>query len=279
VPTDKGYRSFVDALLTRPTASAAQQALLETKLQLVEHSVSSMLVQVTDILANMIDYTTIVIMPDIYSEVLKVMHLILVDINKILVVILNSMGINHEFMVMVNDKVSQDDLNKVSKILTEKLAGKSFNALDKEIFDELIKELPELKTLLNNLLPQVHKMINNLNQDKQVLIKGTAKMLKLPEFQNIEMARNILEALEENKLLCNVLSGALNEPKAQVLIGKEHNMEALDNCSIVMTPLQMNNEVTGVIGVLGPKRMAYPVIVPMVQQIGQMIKNFLGKTA
>lgn len=277
IPTDKGYRLFVDSLMNVQSFPTEQQALFEASIHSFGSNVESILVQMTDILANTIDYTTIVITPTIYQDILKVIHLILIDIGQILVVLLNSIGVNREFVMNSSADISQDDLNKLSRLLTERLNGKNFACIDEEIFKTLIAELPEFHVLLKGLLTEVRKMAKVINKDKQMLIKGTANMLKLPEFQNIELTRKILETLEDTKLLGKVLSAALTDKEARVLIGKEHNVQNLDECSIVMAPIEIHDDSVGVIGVLGPKRMAYPVVVPMIKNIVTMIRNFVDQ--
>lgn len=276
IPTDKGYRLFVDSLTNLSTLPVEHRQIIEKQIQTIGNNIHTILGQITDVLSNILDYTTIVVTPDIYNNILKIIHLILVDMGKILVVLLNSIGSNQEFVINISEEVSQEELNKISKLLTEKLKGKCISNIDQETLRNLIEELPQFKVLLKTLLREVHKMSQTINKDKQLLIKGTVNMLKLPEFQNIELTRQILQTLEEDKLLCTVLSTALTEKKTCVLIGKENQIDSLNECSIVMAPIETaENDPISVIGVLGPKRMAYPIVVPMIQQVVDMIKNFI----
>jgi heat-inducible transcriptional repressor len=114
-----------------------------------------------------------------------------------------------------------------------------------------------------------------LKKEKTLFVRGTSKMLKLPEFKNIEYTRKVLEILEENKLLANVLSLALEEKQDKVLIGQENLIVDLNKCSLAISPIKVDEEAIGVLSVLGPTRMAYPLILPMLNFVTQKISDFV----
>lgn len=276
VPTDKGYRLFVDSVMNVKSFPLEQQKIFENKIKLLETNVNGVLNQITEIMTEIIDYTAIVITPDIYNETLKIVHFILVDIDRILVVLLNSLGINREFLInLVDNKLGQDDFNEISKFLTEKLDGKNFADFNQEVFIKLIEELPKFRNTTEVLFKEIKKVMKVLQKEKSVLMRGTSKMLKLPEFKNIEYTRKVLEILEENKLLVNVLSLALDEKQDKVLIGQENAISDLDKCSLAISPIKVDDEAIGVVSVLGPTRMAYPFILPMLNFICQRVTNFV----
>jgi heat-inducible transcriptional repressor len=120
IPTDKGYRLFVDSVIQNKILPLEQRKNFENKIKLIETNINSILYQITEIMTEVIDYTTIVITPDIYMETLKIIHFILVDIDRVLVVLLNSLGVNREFLIeFAGNNLAQDDLNKISQFLTK----------------------------------------------------------------------------------------------------------------------------------------------------------------
>ena len=276
VPTDKGYRLYVDDLMPQHTVPSILAEEMEQKLLLVGSDLEEVVFQVTSILTSLIDYTIIVMTPDVYQDSLKLIQLVLVDLNKILVVILNSIGVNQEFLLNISHAIGQDDLNALSQLLTRKLAGKSLARLDEQVLNELVAELPQFKIVLSQLYVQVQRVSTSFTQNRSVLTKGIAKMLRLPEFKNIEYTQKVLEALEETKVLCSVLSHYLSEGNQQIVIGEEHRVENFKECGLLISPLKMGETSVGMVCVLGPKRMNYPTIAPMLEKITQRVNTYLG---
>lgn len=274
VPTDKGYRLYVDSLMQIKQFPYSDQLKFLPHIFSLGASVQDVLEQIMGIVSNIIDYTTIVVMPDIFRETLKVIHLVLVDLDKVLLVLMDSVGENREFLLTVKDEVNQDDLNKISKVLTKKLEGKPLDGINEDSFATLVSELPQFKKVLKSLGKEVKNVSRILKKNKPVKSRGISKMLTLPEFKNIEYAQKILELLEENKLLSHLLASYLANRDHKVLIGSEINVRDLEDCSIVIGSVKVDNTPVGGIGVLGPRRMAYPTIVPMIQEISQKINKY-----
>ncbi len=275
IPTDKGYRLFVDQL--KPGNLQGDQAkLMKQTLQLAGYGVEQTLVQVSTVLSSLINYTTIVLTPNIYQETLKIAHLILVDLDRILVVLLNTAGINAEFFVHIQDRVDQEDLNRVSQLLTKKLGGKSMTSLTDEWWLSLMQELPDLKGMLKNLGESIYQLVQQQTKKDQFFTRGFSNMIQLPEFRNIELTQKVLTALEENKVLVAVLNEALRLPESKVSIGGEFFDHNLQECGLVASSYKIDDEPIGVIGVLGPKRMDYSVVVPMIQHVTKMVGDYLS---
>jgi heat-inducible transcriptional repressor len=277
VPTDKGYRYYVDEIATQSALSVDQQGLLKAQLQEVGNNVNTVLGQISDVLSTVVDYTTIVLTPAIYQETLKMVHMILVDLDKVLVVLLNMSGINSEFVLTLQDRMDQDDLNQISTVLTQKLRGKSLNQVSQNELAEFVAELPQIKPLLGDLVQALDALKKDHRNQQQVLTKGVGKLLKLPEFHNIELTQKVLATLEENRVLSELLGEYMNSGQCQVVIGQENKVAALQECSLVVSPLSVDQETVGLVGVLGPRRMSYAVVVPMVQHITSMVSEYLSR--
>ncbi|MCP4049096.1 MAG: heat-inducible transcription repressor HrcA [bacterium] len=277
IPTDKGYRVYVDSLMKYKEPTEEQKRRVLTQVNVIGQNVHDSLRQISYILSSMFDYTTIVFKKDIYQETLKVAHLILMDINKVLVVLLDSLGINKEFLLRIEHKVTQEELNKISKLVTEKLGGKSLELFDKELIAELITELPQFKGILVELCKEISRLQTlNKNKGRQILTTGLSNMLKLPEFKNIELTQKVIYLLEENKALLGILSEYMSDKGCNVLIGEETKVEGLEECSLILAQYKIEKTPVGTIGILGPKRMVYPSIVPMVKSISKMVDTCLN---
>ena len=267
VPTDKGYRLYVDSLMA--PSSLSEPTLLENTITTMGDNIESITEKMVQILSKTLNYTTIALTPDLYQETLKVIHLILVDLDKVLVVILNSVGVNQEFLLNITDRIDQSDLNRMSTYLTEKLKGESITTLNDTLLKQAVSLMPQFKAILNTL----HKEVETLTekQEQRLLFKGASKMLKLPEFKDIELTKRVLSGLEETKLMTQILKEYLAKNKGNVMIGTEIQNKNLEDCSIVISPVNTENPLLGSIGLLGPKRMPYNYLVPLIKSISKKV--------
>ncbi|MFC1771561.1 heat-inducible transcriptional repressor HrcA [Candidatus Margulisiibacteriota bacterium] len=275
-PTDKGYRIYVDSLMDFKGLPKDQKKMIVRRMKHIGLNIRDILTNTSALMSSLVNYTAFVLTPDIYEESLKVAHLILLDLNKVLLVLLDSLGVNKEFVIKFEHKASQEDLNKISKLLTEKLKGKSFSEIDEEVFGTLVAELPAFKVIILRLCEEIKKITKAQKKQTKLLMSGVSKMLKLPEFKNIELTHKVISTLEESKVLSNVLQEYLATSFNPVVIGKENKIDNLKDCSVVLSPCMLNKRNIGALGLLGPKRMKYSQIVPMVLEITKMANEYIN---
>ena len=274
VPTDAGYRYYVDSLTEFTQSKDLAPKQIVAHLEKVSGNVNDVLSEMSKLMSSLVNYTTIVITPTIFQETLKVAHLVLVDIDKILVVLLNSSGVNREFIMKSDLGLNQDDLNKISQLLSEKIAGKNIGALTKEVLLDLVQELPRYNKIIELLYSEIKKLSDFHNNN--IMTDGVSKMIQLPEFKNIELTQNVLTTLEESKALSSLYDSCLENKGDQILIGHENTNEKLKECSLVLSPYEMNGNTSGLLGILGPTRMAYSKVIPMVKNISTLVSQHLN---
>ena len=192
VPTDKGYRLYVDVLMQANQLTRQQELTLVQFLEGMQHRVDDVLENISQVVSSLFDYTTIVLTPKIYQETLKVVQFISLDVNRVLVVLLNSVGVNAEVLLEVPYEGNQEDLNKISQYITEKLQGKSVAAFDEALLEHTIVVLPQYKAVLDQLKSQVSQLKYKQSSGHHLLMNGVSKMLKLPEFQDITYTQKVM---------------------------------------------------------------------------------------
>ncbi len=274
VPTDKGYRAYVNELITATSGKRADE--LSHDLSLIGHNVQQVLNQVTDLMGNLVDYTTIVMTPDIYQETLKVAHLVLVELDVVMVVLMNSVGLNTEFLVRLQDRVDQETLNRISQLLTVKLNGVPILQLTDELIATIQGELPTASHVVGQVLDEIKRLKQYQTNSDKLMMRGVSNMIKLPEFRNMELTQKVLSTLEETRVMVSLFSEYMSVDRSTVLIGEEQKLSGLVDCSMVVAPYQIGTEPAGMIGVLGPKRMAYEKVIPMVESIVNKINDYLS---
>jgi len=276
VPTDLGYRFYVENIADSPVLSSDEESVIN-EFKWVGKTLRETLDEITTMMTEITDYTTLVVMPNMFLDALRAVHFVLVDIDTVLVVLLNSMGVNNEVLLKISERVSQEDLDKLSRWLSEKLSGKPFQPLSKSQFEQLRMELPQANKVMAEINKKLTRSINKQKSEQHLITKGVGNMITLPEFENIELTKNVITTLEENKLLLELFSSYIEKEDVRVVIGDENQLQSLKFCSLVLAPYSVNSEKVGMIGVLGPRRMRYNATLPLVKGLTQSLTNFLNQ--
>jgi len=289
VPTDKGYRLYVDHLmagsmndplspLDSPSETATVTGLSERPLHIphIGQSVASLLKDVTQLVVTLFDYTALVIPPTIHHATLEVAHLVLLDIDRVLVVVMNSIGSNNEFIVPIQEQISQDDLNAISQWLTRKLKGHSVAHIDSDQLADVLQQFPSHQAIVRTLILELQRLKNSLPAPDTLPMKGVSKMVRLPEFKDPDLAHKVLATLEETRLMMGVLEQIASHPHPSVIIGSENQPDGLKDCSMVVAPLGTQEINLGTLAIVGPTRMRYKKLLPTVQGIVGHIHRLLS---
>lgn len=291
VPTDKGYRLYVDHLLSEPTddtmavqtwAPPIPLTPINTLADIPGHmpqigqSVAGLLKEVTQLVVTLFDYTAIVIPPTIHHATLEVAHLVLLDIDRVLVVVMNSIGSNNEFIVPIEEHVSQDDLNAMSQLLTRKLKGVAMAQIDPQQLSELWQQFPTHQTIIRTLIHELQRLKKTLPAPDTLNMRGVSNMVRLPEFKDPDLAHKVLATLEETRLMMALFDRYVAAQAPSVIIGSENQPDGLKDCSMVVAPLGTQQTNLGTLAIVGPTRMRYKKLLPTVQGIVTHIQQLVS---
>jgi len=280
VPTDKGYRFYVDALMrTQAVDIDRSNPLLGSQIRVLGQNIVHMLSRLNSVVSEVLDHTTIMAAPELVTEVLKVVRLISVDINRVLVVLMDAVGVNCEFFLQLEHRFNQEDLDKISRLLTDKMQGRILQDISAEDFASWVASLPEFRGVCDTLYKEISRFSAFQKEGAQVSVAGVSKMLRMPEFQNVALAQRVVSTLEESKLLLGVFSECVTRRSPTVIIGAETGLESLKECSLVVASFGRQTDHCGMLGVIGPKRMSYGFLVPMLQNITTLIDRELSQTS
>lgn len=272
IPTDKGYRFYVDALMQTESVDIDKtNPMLSAHIRVLGQNIVYMVSRLNAVVSEVLNHTTILATPELVTEVLRVVRLISVDLNRVLVVLMDAVGVNCEFFLQLEHPFQQEDLDKISRLLTDKMQGRILQDISAEDFAAWVSEIPELRNVCDTLYKEIFRFGSFRKEGAQVSVAGVSKMLRMPEFHNVELAQRVVSTLEESKILLGVFSEYMVRKSPSVIIGAETGIEALRECSLVVAPFGRQTEQSGMLGVIGPKRMSYSFLVPMLQNIATLI--------
>jgi heat-inducible transcriptional repressor len=265
IPTDLGYRFYVDCLLTTQEPTLQERELICGGP--IEASLTTLLTGSSRVLSGLTQHVGMVTAPFLGDPVLKYIEFIPLGGRRILAVLVSRSNDVQNRVFRLDRDLSDAELQQVSHYLNDKLQGLTL----REIRDHATHEIHSTKDIYYQLLMEAVRQ-DDLSSDaaaKLLFVEGSASMLDLPEFENIERAR------DERRTLLAVLDEVMEAEGVQVFIGAETDLGGKLDCSVVAVNYGVEGRVLGAIGVIGPRRMDYSRIIPLVQYTSQVVERKL----
>lgn len=256
VPTDLGYRAFLEDALGRPAAlrvSANVVSEVRERLRHVEAEISSLMQEASSLLSSLTRYAAIALAPTLKrSRVLRV-DLVALSPSKVLVVLITNTGQVAKRVMDLDTEVSSDGLRTIEAALNKALDGRMADEV-RSAAEEVAGHGPDAELLLG-VVDTLFEMLSD-SDEVSVYHGGTAALLEEPEFSEPEMVRSLVGLLEDGLLLARAVTAADAERAVAVRIGSENEIEQLENLSLVLAPWG-GEDGGGYIGIVGPTRMEY----------------------
>jgi heat-inducible transcriptional repressor len=271
VPTDLGYRFYVDCLLTNQELTPHERELIGGHTE--EASLTALLTGSSRVLSGLTHHVGMVTAPFLGDPVLKYIEFVPLGGRRILVMLVSRSNDVQNRVFRLDQDVPERDLQKISRYLNDKLQGLTL----REIHDHAARELRSTQEIYYRLLMEAVRQ-DDLSYDdaaKLLFVEGSSSMLELPEFEDIERARELLRTLDERRTLLSVLDEVMEAEGVQVFIGAETELGGKLDCSVVAVNYGVEGRVLGAIGVIGPRRMDYSRIIPLVHYTSQVVERKL----
>ncbi len=273
VPTDRGYRFFIDHLMRSRALSARDREAIDDQ---VAHAseVEEVLQLASKLLSTMSDQVGVVFMPTLLQFCIRSMDFILVAENKILCVIVGTNGMVVNKVVETRLTFTRDELEKIGRYITIEFSGFTLDQIrrrligmteqERALHDEMLKKTIALGIeAVNDVVPVEHELI----------VEGAASILTKPEFADAQAMRKTFLALQEKEKLIHILESFLEEDGLQILIGSESDFTQIHNFSIVARRYGTNSAPLGMVGIIGPMRMEYARMAPLVDYLGRALSR------
>lgn len=269
IPTDAGYRFYVDSLFAdreeeRDEARAERENLLERV-----DKMEKLLKQVARVLAANTQYATLVTMPQ-YNNTVKFIQLSQVDEMTLLAVIMVDGNIVKNKLIKTSYSLKNDEILKFNILLNTFLQGAALSDINLELIQTMKAQAGEYAEILETIFQGIVEAIHDAD-DLRVYTSGATNVLKYPELANTESAERLLgtlEEIEDKEAFAKHVEDVIQQGNdIQILIGQENEDENLKDCSLVTATYKMPEGAKGTIGIIGPKRMDYKKVVNMLKDL------------
>jgi heat-inducible transcriptional repressor len=277
VPTDLGYRTYVDNLMVPEGLAQTEKQRLEQQLRAAVEA--GEILQITGkVLGNISHQLSIVSLPYISTGVLERIELVRVSTTRLLVILTMKSGLIRTITMEVVAEIPSEKLHRVSSSLNERLAGLTLKTI-RDSFRDRTRDLDDDDTgLIRMFVISSQKLFDDEQDQNRLLISGTKNMLKQPEFDNPDRVRTVFEIVENEEFVVHVLEqndGHSQHGGVKVTIGRENNSEELANFSLIVAMYRVG-DVHGRIALLGPKRMNYAQSIPLVEFAASTVTETLN---
>lgn len=275
VPTPLGFRYYVDHILPTQHLGRAVQKQIESGFYPPATELQDLLRQTSKILSTVSGHPAIVQAPRFTSIRIRHVQFISLGGNNILVVLVSQKGLVQNRFIVSEEEFDQDQLDKFSRYLNDLFQ----NLTLVEARRRVLAQMEEEKILFDQMLSQALTLSQRVLQDDdggELYIEGTSQLLNFPEFTDIDKIRALFRAFEEKHHLVKLLDRSLEAERVQVFIGSEGQFNDIE-LSLVTSPYRRDQSPVGSLAVLGPIRMDYARIVPVVEYTAYLVSSLLNK--
>ena len=274
IPTDKAFRFYVDEILNVRGLNQTEREKIRREYRISQYDIPEMMRETSRILSGLSHYTGVVLTPKIASTVFKHIQFIRLSTDQILTVFVASTGAVQNRIIQMDNNLSQDELDKISRYLNEMLEGLTLAQVREKILKEMEGERIAYDRLMKQALKLGHKAFSS-QEEKELYIDGKMNILDEPEFANIEKMKGLFRAFEEKSLLITLLDKCLAAEGIHVTIGSESECSEMEDFSLVSSPYGRIDRRLGILGILGPRRMNYSRVIPLVEYTAQLLTEIL----
>ncbi len=272
VPTPRGYRFFVDTLLTvRPLE---QVALGQMQRQLAPDDPQKLLSNASNLLSELTHFAGLVMVPRRNPAFRQVEFLKLSE-KRILLIIVTQEGEVENRVILTEQPYTQAKLTESANYFNHHFGGLRFD----QVRQSLKKELGKMRDDMQALMTAAVEAGSDAMEGARVpmVVSGSRNLLNVQELSaNMQSLRRLFDAFEQKTALLNLLEQSCNAQGVQIFIGGESDTLPLDECSLVTAPYEVDGQVVGTLGVVGPTRMAYERVIPIVDVTARLLSNALS---
>jgi heat-inducible transcriptional repressor len=272
VPTDKGYRFFVDTLLQQRPLDEAASAEIRRQFEANRDNSTDLIATVSQLLSSATQLAGVVTLPRTRQASITQMEFVALSENRVLVVLVFNDREVQNRIIQLERHYSPDEFKRASSFLNEQFRGRSL----REVRQEILRQLSEAHAHMNQIMLEAIAVAQQVFESGaegrlEYVIKGETNLMGMAELTGMEKLRRLFEAFNEKRDFLHLLDQSLKAEGVQIFIGHESGYQILDDCSVITAPYADGKSVVGVLGVIGPTRMAYERVIPIVELTAKLL--------
>jgi heat-inducible transcriptional repressor len=275
VPTDKGYRFYVDTLIEVEKERYTDSIIDELNSRLgVRSDLKDLMEETSRMLSYMSHHLGVVLVPRWGETIYKKIEFIKLKGKKVLVIFITEEGIVQNRVIESEEDLAQRDLVRIAEFLNRKLKGLPLKEVKKRISEEMDEEKARYDRIIEKAL-SLYRLIIGMERVGDLYIGGMAGVFDLPDFSDVSSIKRLFKAIEDKQTLIKLLDRALDSEGLQVYIGSESHCHEMWDCSIITSTYKERERIIGTLGVIGPRRMNYREVISIVDYTARYLSRVL----
>lgn len=274
IPTAQGYRIFVDNLVTvKPLRGQAVDKL--RKEMGISGNKEGLINSASSLLSGMTKMAGVVTIPRREAIILRHIEFLPLTSNRILVIlVVNEQEVQNR-IIHTDRAFSESELTQTANFLNREYMGQDLSRIREILLDSMQQVRDDMQHIMQMAIQMADNVMQENKHDDYVMA-GQTNLMNYAEMGNIERLRQLFEAFNTKRDILHVLDQSIHAEGMQVYIGEESGYACFDGCSLITTPYKVSDEVVGVLGVIGPTRMAYDRVIPVVDVTAKLLGSLLS---
>ena len=276
VPTDKGYRYYVDSLMELKRLKSSEKGLIDKSLTKEALDSEELFRVASALLSTITKQLACVTYPDIESGIFEKLQIVSLTSTRLMVVISIKSGLVRTITLEITSDIKESQLESVQSLLNERLAGLRLSDIRKTMRDRF-KDVDNLqKPIIRLFIDSVDKVFKDDKKTDNLILMGARNVIKQPEFENPENFEGIIELMENKDIIVHIMekSGKVDSEDVYISIGSENEDIKMKDYSFISKEYEFGDTI-GTLGIVGPKRMEYSKVVTIVDYVAKMLSEYL----
>ena len=275
VPTDRGLRFYVDTMLEVKGISSRDQQAISRQFTGSQPEVEHLLRLSSKVLSSISRHIGIVLAPRFSRLILRQVEFIRLNNRLLLVVLVGKFGMIQNRIIEVDENLSQEVLDSYNRYLNEILEGLTISEIKTRIVGEMRQEKIKFDRMLSRALELSQKVFADSGLDEDIYMDGQGNLLDSPEFADVDIMKAIFRTFENKSILVKLLDKTLNASGVQIFIGSENELAEMAGFTIITSSYTRGTHPLGALGVIGPTRLNYSKIIPVVDYTAKLVSHIL----
>jgi heat-inducible transcriptional repressor len=274
IPTDKAYRLYVNSILEVKNITKERREEIRRRCRLAGKDLAQVLKETSRLLSTTSSYMGVVMAPRLASNLFRQIEFVKLQSRKIIAILVSQNGTVQNRLLQTDEDIPQEDLVRMANYLNELLQGLTIAQVRERLFREMQSEKVRYDALRGRALALSEQTINN-PEGPELFLEGQANILEQPEFADATKVREIFRAFEKKSLLLDLLDRSMQGEGVQIFIGSESRLLRMEGMSLITSTYMTGKDTVGVLGVIGPTRMGYGRVIPIVDYTAKLISRLL----
>lgn len=275
VPTEQGFRFFIDSLMEMKPITGGIIELINSELN-ANHSTDRLIETASNLLSDFTKMAGIVTMPKRSQLTLRQIEFLPLPGKRILaILVINDKEVENR-VIQADREYSQDELQQVSNIINSQYGGKDIFNIRTSLVETLHRASSDIDQQMKAAADIADKALQDNSQSKSdYVIQGKTNLVNFSELEETGKLQQMFQVFNNTRDMINIMDRCINAEGIKVYVGRESGIEGLGNCSLITSPYHADGEALGVLGVIGPTRMNYKDVIPVVEITAKLLGQAL----